>query len=129
MVGNIGWQGFGPNFGQGRSRLDSHHSIFLTDSDQPIIVDLARSNFHQVILKGNRTLVIVNPPPPGATQVFLIDLIQDSSGSRTVTWFTTIKWPAGTTPTLTTTANKKDSFSFKVTGVGTYDGFIVGQNL
>ncbi len=26
-------------------------------------------------------------------------------------------------------ANKRDSFGFKVTGSGTYDGFVIGQNI
>ena len=35
----------------------------------------------------------------------------------------------GTAPTLTTTASKKDVFGFRVTGVNTYDGYVVGQNI
>jgi hypothetical protein len=40
----------------------------------------------------------------------VIDLVQDGTGTRTVTWFTTIKWVGGTVPTLTTTINKIDTF-------------------
>jgi hypothetical protein len=46
-----------------------------------------------------------------------------------VTWFATIRWAAGTVPTLTTTASKADTFTFITTGSGTYDGFISGQNI
>lgn len=75
---------------------------------------------------GNRTLALSNA---STGQCFVIRLTQDGTGSRTVTWFSTIKWPSGVAPTLTTTASKIDVFGFICTGSGTYDGFIVGQNL
>ena len=91
-----------------------------------VTFNLSASNVHTVVLGGNRTLAISN----GSTgQYFAIELIQDATGSRTVTWFTTIKWVGNTAPTLTTTANKKDSFMFRITGSNTYDGYIVGQNI
>ena len=98
-----------------------------TDTDGATVTfDLVASNVHQVVLGGNRTLAISN----GAVgQYFAIELIQDGAGSRTVTWFTTIRWVGGTVPTLTTTLNKKDTFMFRVTGAGTYDGYIVGMNI
>ena len=39
-------------------------------------------------------------------------LIQDGTGSRLATWPGTVKWPAGTAPTLTTTAAGSDICSF-----------------
>lgn len=90
-------------------------------------LNLAAGNVHAVTMPaGNITLAIT-----GATvgQCFILELTQDSGGSRTVTWFSTIKWAGGTAPTLTTTASKRDTFGFRVTGSGTYDGYIVGQSL
>jgi hypothetical protein len=75
---------------------------------------------------GNITIALSND---SVGQAFVIRILQDGGGSRTVTWFSTIKWPGATTPTLTTTASKADMFGFICTGSGTYDGFIVGQNL
>ena len=75
---------------------------------------------------GNITIAISNETNG---QYFAIDITQDGGGSRTVTWFTTIKWADGSAPTLTTTGSKRDSFGFKVTGTDTYDGFIIGQNI
>jgi len=98
-----------------------------TDSDAGTITfDLDTSNIHSVTLGDNRTLAISNED---AGQVFVIRLVQDATGSRTVTWFSTIKWPGGVTPTLTTTASKTDVFGFICTSADTYDGFIIGQNL
>lgn len=91
-----------------------------------VTFDLSAGNIHQVTLGGNRTLALSNG---SAGQVFIIRLIQDGTGTRTVTWFTTIKWAGGSAPTLTTTASKTDVFGFITTTAGNYDGFVVGQNL
>jgi hypothetical protein len=40
--------------------------------------------------------------------VYRLVLVQDSTGSRTVTWSTTIRWAGGTAPTLTTGGTKAD---------------------
>lgn len=90
-------------------------------------LDLSKGNYHRITMPaGNITIAISNGT---AGQPFIIDIIQDSSGSRTITWFTTIKWSGGTAPILTTTANKIDSVGFLITSVGNYQGYIVGQNI
>lgn len=90
-------------------------------------LDLSLADQHYVQFPaGNITVALSNDTN---NQIFLVSLTQDSTGSRTVTWFTTIKWAGGTVPTLTTTANKRDTFGFIRTGSGTYDGFIIGQNI
>lgn len=61
-------------------------------------------------------------------QVFLIS-INNVTSQGALTWFSTIRWAAGLTPTLTGTNGKRDTFGFMVTGANTYDGYIVGQNL
>lgn len=91
-----------------------------------ITFNLSSGNKQRVTLGGNRALALSNP---GTGQVFLLRLLQDGTGSRTVTWFNTIKWAGGSAPTLTTTASKADVFGFIQTGTDTYDGFVVGQNL
>lgn len=99
--------------------------ITLTDGST-VTVDLTKRGIHQVTLGGNRTIAL-----SGETvgQVFILSLVQDGTGSRTVSWFSTIKWPGGVTPTLTTTASKTDVFGFIVISSGNYLGFVVGQNL
>ena len=57
---------------------------------------------------------------------FVLFLKQDATGSRTVTW-STVKWPSGTAPTITSTASKQDIFSFFADGTNWY-GVTVGQN-
>lgn len=100
---------------------------WVTDSDGATVTfDLSTRSKHRVTLGGNRTLAVSNCNPG---QVFIIELIQDGGGSRTVTWFSTIKWPDGAAPTLTTTGGKADLFGFVQTSTDNYLGFVVGQNL
>jgi len=91
-----------------------------------ITFDLDVASVHTVTLGGNRTLAVENED---AGQCFIIRLVQDGTGSRTVTWFSTINWQDDTEPTLTTTASKWDVFGFICSAADTYDGFIIGQNL
>lgn len=90
-------------------------------------LDLSLYNWFKIAMPaGNVTLALSNPT---VGQPFVIEILQDGGGSRTVTWFTTIKWANGSAPTLTVTASKKDTFGFKCDSAGNYDGYIVGQNL
>ena len=91
-----------------------------------VTFNLDEASTHTVTLGDNRTLAISNED---AGQKFIINLVQDGTGSRTVTWFSTIKWAGGSAPTLTTTANKADSFGFLCTGTDAYYGFVIGQNI
>ena len=90
-------------------------------------LDCSDANRHVITMPaGNITIALSNI---ATGQAIVVEIIQDGTGSRTVTWFSTIKWAGGSAPTLTTTASKKDSFGFICTGSGTYDGFIIGQNI
>lgn len=84
------------------------------------------SIFYITMPAGNITIALSNAT---TNQPFVIRILQDAVGSRTVTWFSGIKWLAGTTPTLTVTGSKADTFGFLTTGSGAYDGYVVGTNL
>ena len=100
---------------------------YVTESDGATITfDLDTSNLFTVTLGGNRTLALSNAD---VGQTFIIRLTQDGTGSRTVTWFSTINWENGVEPTLTTTNDKTDTFGFICTSAGNYDGYIVGKNI
>jgi len=75
---------------------------------------------------GNITIAISNETDG---RKFIISITQDGTGSRTVTWFSTIKWAGGSAPTLTTTGGKRDTFGFVCTGTDTYDGYVVSQDI
>jgi hypothetical protein len=68
----------------------------------------------KVTLGGNRTL---NAPTGGASGQFInLVVIQDGTGSRTLTWNAVFEFKDDTAPTLTTTADKADLFVFKYNG-------------
>ena len=66
----------------------------------------------------NDTFTFTAPTNPGN---FMLWLIQDATGSRTITWPNTVRWAGGVAPTLTTTANAVDIVSFPWNGTY-YDG-------
>ena len=75
-------------------------------------------------LTGN--CVLTYPAPSGGGQFTLL-LKQDATGSRTVTWPSTVRWAGGTAPTLTATAGRTDVVTFL--SDGTYWlGFVGGLN-
>lgn len=90
-------------------------------------LDLSAASIQNITMgAGNTTIALSNVT---TNQPFIISITQPDPGSRTVTWFSTIKWAGGSAPTLTTTANKRDTFGFICTGADTYDGYVVGQNI
>ncbi len=86
-------------------------------------IDWSLGNTQKVTLGGATTFTFANGQSGGK---YTLVLIQDATGSRTVTWPASVKWSGGTAPTLTTTATKTDFVGF------IYDGtnyFGVGSAL
>lgn len=69
-----------------------------------VAVNWSKGAAQKITLTGNVTFTFASPV---AGTHYLLELTQDSTGSRTVTW-PTIRWQGGTAPTLTTTAAKTD---------------------
>jgi hypothetical protein len=91
-------------------------------------LDLNLTNDWRVTFGTNNATLAVSNAVDG--KKFLVSLTQDAVGTRTVVWFNTIKWTDGNgTPTLTVTANKRDTFGFNCTSGSTFDGYIVGQEI
>lgn len=83
----------------------------LTDG-ATITPDFAVANNFSVTLGGNRTLA--NPSNLTAGQSGTIVITQDGTGSRTLSYGSSWKWPGGTAPTLTTTASAVDVIAYYV---------------
>jgi hypothetical protein len=66
--------------------------------------DLTNGNVFYLTMTGNCTLTLSNPPATGKGGAVTFILVQDGTGSRTVTWPASVKWAGGAAPTLTTTA-------------------------
>lgn len=78
----------------------------------------------KVTLGGNR---ILNAPSNSVAGQFIsLLVIQDGTGSRTLTWNAVYEFTADTAPTLTTTANYGDLFTFRYNGAKWLE---VGRNL
>lgn len=75
-------------------------------------------------LGGNRTFVFSNVT---TGQPFTLVVLQDGTGSRTITWPANIKWQGGTAP-ATSGANAYDVFTFIRVDATNYLGFFNGFN-
>ena len=68
-------------------------------------IDWRTGNKHKSTMTGNCTYTFT---APGGPTNLILKLVQDATGSRTATWPASVKWSAGTAPTLTTTASAID---------------------
>jgi hypothetical protein len=48
-------------------------------------------------------------------------VVQDGTGSRTITWNSVFKWVGATAPTLSTAASSRDQFVFVSNGTNLYE--------
>ena len=87
----------------------------LTDGST-VAWDVIASPVAKVTLGGNRTIAAPSGTSPAAGQFVALTVIQDGTGSRTLTWNATYEFKDDTAPTLTTTAAKGDLFVFKYNG-------------
>ena len=62
-------------------------------------IDLSTGNYFTKTISGNTTFTFTNPPSSGTVGSFTLELTHSSG---TVTWPTSVKFPADTAPTLTT---------------------------
>ena len=86
--------------------------------------NMATQSVAKVTLAGSRTL---NAPTNGSTGQFCsLLIIQDGTGSRTLTWNAVFEFTTDTAPTLTTTAGLADLFTFRYNGTKWLE---VGRNL
>ena len=96
----------------------------LTDG-ATIAWDVSTAPIAKVTLGGNRTLAAPSNAV-GSGQYISLLVIQDGTGSRTLTWNAVYEFTADTAPTLTTTANYGDLFTFRYNGTKWLE---VGRNL
>ena len=88
----------------------------LTDGAN-ITWNFSLGNIATVTLAGNRTL---DNPAALAVGTYILKVIQDGTGSRTLAYGNLFKWPAGTAPVLSTAASSVDILSFYCDGTNMY---------
>jgi len=96
----------------------------LTDG-ATITPNFALANNFSVTLGGNRTLA--NPTNLTAGQHGVIVITQDGTGSRTLAYGSNFKFPAGSAPTLTTTANAVDVLAYFVESASRITARLIGD--
>jgi hypothetical protein len=92
----------------------------LTDG-VTITWDTASGQIATVTLAGNRTMAA---PTNLRVGTYILHVIQDGVGGRTLGWNSVFKWTAGVAPVLTTAANRRDVFSFVCDGTNLYGSFL-----
>jgi len=97
-------------------------TTYSANSSTAITLSLTNGTMQLITLTGSPTITM---PTATAGKSFTL-ILYTGSGSYTVSW-STVAWASGTTPTVTTTASKKDIFNFYSDGTNWY-GSIFGQN-
>lgn len=83
------------------------------------------------VLNLNAPACTLTMPPGIAGKSFMLMVIQDGTGGRTITWPTggsAVRWNGGVPPTLSTAAGAIDIFMF-VVFVSHWNGFVCGQGM
>ena len=96
---------------------------YSANSSTAITLALTNGTVQIITLTGNATITM---PTAVSGKSFIMFLKQDATGGRTVTW-STVKWPGGTAPTITSTASRQDIYSFFSDG-SSWFGVTVSQN-
>ena len=80
--------------------------------------DTALGKSAKVTLAGNRTVAAPTNLVNG--EAYTLSVIQDATGSRTLTWNAVFKFPGGVAPVLSTVAAARDVFTFTADGGNLY---------
>lgn len=83
-----------------------------------VTFDFDLGNSQSVILGGNRAIAVSHLQNGG---VYVVLLIQDGTGGRSVTWPAGTKWVGGAAPTLSAGASKVDILHFWSDGASLYE--------
>jgi len=74
-------------------------------------IDCSSASYFTWTLGASRTASTFLNPVGG--QIITMELTQDATGSRVVTWPSNVTWSSGAAPTLTTTAGATDVIEFR----------------
>ena len=120
--GSVAWLKGDAN---GQVKLISGYVLEVALTDAATITwNAATQPVAKVTLGASRTMGL--PANPVSGQFISLLIIQDGTGSRTITWNAAYEFAADTAPTLTATANLGDLFTFRYNGAKWLE---VGRNL
>lgn len=94
-------------------------SITVTSTANSTVIDCSLGNSFLHVLTENTTLSFSNIPASGQLYVAHITIVQDAGASGYAVTLPTAKWPGGTLPTFTATANAQDELVWYTRDGGT----------
>jgi hypothetical protein len=100
--------------------------LTLAISGSAFATDASTANTFRVVLNG-ATITATNPTNPTDGQQIVYELVQDSSGSRVVSWGGLFDFGVSGAPTLSTGANKTDFVAFKYSANNTNWNYVGSQ--
>jgi hypothetical protein len=92
-------------------------------SGNSIAWDLSANQVARLVLSTNGTMADASAKVDGSVYILLVT---QGTGSNTLAWNATYKWPGGTAPTLTTGSAKSDIFTFVSNGTSLFG--VASQN-
>jgi hypothetical protein len=92
-------------------------------SGNSIAWDLSANQVARLVLSTNGTMADASNKVDGAVYILLVT---QGTGSNTLAWNATYKWPGGTAPTITTGSAKSDIFTFISNGTSLFG--VASQN-
>jgi hypothetical protein len=92
-------------------------------SGNSIAWDLSSNQVTRLVLSTNGTMADTTNKVDGSTYILLVT---QGTGSNTLAWNATYKWPGGIAPTLTTGSGKSDIFTFVSNGTNLFG--VASQN-
>jgi len=108
----------GINVAQEFTATQNFNATTLTDAST-IAWDASANQVTSVTLGGNRTLGASTNQVDGG--VYVISVIQDGTGGRTLSFNSNYKFAGGSAPTVTSTASARDIFVFKSNGTNMFE--------
>lgn len=112
-----------------KSYVDVHIDKPLSPGTNDFSLNLTDANSFKITLSQNSDILFSNVPTGADTMIWTITIVQGSS-AYTVTYPTTVHWPGGIKPTLSSASGAIDQFVFmKTGGSSNIYGFTVGQDI
>ena len=105
------------------TKTQNFNATTLTD-EATITWDASANQVTSVTLTNNRTLAAATNQVDGG--VYVLSVVQDGTGSRTLSFNSNYKFTQGSAPTLTTGANARDVIVFLSNGTNMFE---IGRSL
>jgi hypothetical protein len=98
-------------------------------ADGSVILSMLNSNVFELILTRNVvSLLFSDVPASGQAASVVLIVVQDSVGDHTLAWPSSVRWPNGTPPQMSTSPTATDIYALMtINGGGTWYGLVGGQ--